>query len=285
MSRITTILALVLLAGACTPTEPPPESSPDPAPVAAAEGTGEPAAEGTAEPAAAGDGVDPDDAMSAPAILSVSADAEGTFYLDGQRRDESLPAIGLEVGAGWHYAQVMYEGGRLLSAPRPAHLEPGRRVAVRVVTPFDEATHAAAMEGSGAVALPPELDPVVFEFPPPPPADGSGEEADATELDAAADAEPGDGSGEGSGSQAPPLPFPAGRAAVVVTSDPPGELFIEGYATGLHTPVNVHIPPGTYRFQIVHDGGATLSRNLSAGIAPHAIRRVSFFGTADFIVR
>lgn len=278
MFRYVTIVALVLTAAGCSPAEPEPESTPESAVVAATEGTGEPAA-------VVGEEVDPDDAMSAPAILSVSADRTGTFFLDGQRRDETLPAVGLEVSAGWHQAQVLYDGGRLLSAPQPAHLEPGRRVAVRVATPFDDATHAASMEGSGAAALPPELDPVVFEFPPPPP-EGSADEAGETGLDAAADAgSPEEGSGEGSGAHAPPLPFPFGRAALVVASDPPGELFIDGYATGLHTPVNVHIPPGTYRFQIVHDGGETLSRNLAAGVAPHVVRRVNFYGTADFIVR
>lgn len=277
MFRIVTVAALVLLAAACSPGEPQPGSTSESVIAAVSEGTGEPAS-------TAGDEVDPDDAMSSPAILSVSADSTGTLYLDGRRRDETLPAIGLEVAAGWHHAQVLYDGGRLLSAPQPAHLEPGRRVAVRVSTPFDAATHAAAAEGSGAAPFPSALDPVVFELPPPP--SGSGDEPGENDVDAGADvAAPADGSGAGATRRPLPLPIPSERAGLIVASNPPGELFIDGYATGLQTPTNVHIPPGTYRFQVVHEGRESLSRSLSAAVPAGVIRRLDFYGTADFIMR
>lgn len=272
MSRIASLLVATTLVAACTPSEPASTELVETAP-AATDGSGE----GSAA-AAQDETVDADEAMSSPALLSVSSDREGVLYVDSRRRDETLPARGMEVAAGWHYAQVLYDGGRLLSAPRPASLEAGQRIAVRVRTPFDDATHDAAGEGAGAAPFPPELDVVAFEFPPPP-VEGSGEGSGA-----AAD----EGSGElaeGSGTSAPPLPFPEGRAALVVMSDPPGELFVEGRATGLRTPTNIHLPPGTYRFQIVHDDAQTLSRSLSAGLATHVIRRVNFVGTADFILR
>jgi hypothetical protein len=207
--------------------------------------------EQASDPAAAGGSgavpVDVDGPMTEPGRLSVSGERPGALFIDGVPAGVDAPVRDLEVAAGRHTIQVLYDNNEL---------SPVRPVIVRAAQPVGIFLRAPSFtEGSGVAVAPAEGS------------DGSGEGSD-------------EGSGEGSGDAVGTTP----RGTVGIGAEVAGTVFIDGMRTTHRTPWLAEIPTGEYRFQVLYDDGR-LSRQIEIDLEPGGRREVTFTGTDMFVLR
>jgi hypothetical protein len=134
------------------------------------------------------------------------------------------------------------------------------------------------------------------------PPDGSGPTNGSAPSDGSAPATPALGSGEPADADAPdahsetgeghrtltlitdPNTQPLSTVRIQVTSEPAGQLFVDGLATGLQTPVVFEVTPGVVTVQVVQENG-DLSRHLPVeGLAGQG-RQVHFTGRDNLMIR
>jgi hypothetical protein len=252
-------------------------------------------------PTTAAAGIDPG-GMSEPGILSINGEVSGPVFLDGRRLADGIPLENHLIPAGRHAVQILSNDGANLSPPRFVVVRTGVNVAVYVrnASGFGTLSIQNAPEGSGI----PSPDLVVA-----PPADGSGQGVRPSDGSAAAiaafptdTATPTPGSGEPADADAPdahsetgeghrtltlitdPNTQPLSTVRIQVTSEPAGQLFVDGLATGLQTPVVFEVTPGVVTVQVVQENG-DLSRHLPVeGLAGQG-RQVHFTGRDNLMIR
>jgi hypothetical protein len=303
---MTRLLVLLLAAAALAGCSRVPDAPSLPAPAASASPTSETSASASAPPSthaavpAPGSGV----AASLLTLLSINGEADGHVFVGGRRVATSIPSGQFEHAPGRSAAQALFGGGAELSAPSRLLLREGGSVILylrrrdrteRPVADFARVEHVAggaweagdapvegSSEGSGAGAWP--WPPVAAEVTAAGVSAGSGEataEASGGATDVAA-LEVAGGSGVGAdGAQ----DDAAATGAIAIISEPAGRLYLDGLPTPWRTPVELRLPARTWAFQVLHDGGMSLSREVDAPVIAGGRRQIELSGTEVLVIR